>query len=660
MAVEGLTQKDLIASLGATGKLTPKQAEELLKAWVEILQRELEVGEKVQVPELGVFSTETTTGAIEGDKVVLPEVDVVYEPAASLVKAVVQAQKDHPELFVAVSEDDTEEEEDEITAAVDQAKAVKESENVAAAAEAEAALPDVPRRESFIEFLDLGSVRVEKEVLELVPLELAQKLGAVPIELEEGVLTVAMTNPDDFDIIQSMRKQTGLVIKPALATKDGINAILDQYTGFASEVQDLVAAGDFISKKDVQAAANEEVGVDDDSAPTAHIVFSILKRAVKEKASDIHIEPYERRVVVRFRLDGILVQKVELPKEVQQAITARFKILANLKIDEQRLPQDGRFSVNIERRRIDFRFSTIPIVFGEKIVMRILDKSVGILALEDTGIIDRNYEVLTRNMERSHGMILVTGPTGSGKTTTLYAVLGKLMKPDVNILTLEDPVEYQIEGINQSQVHHEIGYSFGTGMRAVVRQDPDIVMLGEIRDHETADMAVNAALTGHIVISTLHTNDSGGAFPRLIDMGVEPFLLTSSIHTVVAQRLARRVCQECKEEYKPDPGTLKEVKDIIDSMPPEGKKLAQKEGIHFYKGKGCDKCNGTGYKGRLTVTEVLDVNEAVQQLVLHRESNTRITEQSIKDGMMTMQMDGIMKVLRGFTSIEEVWRVSRE
>lgn len=515
-------------------------------------------------------------------------------------------------------------------------------------------------RASLIQYVDLSSTKVEPEILSLLPQKLARQLNAVPIELAAGVLTVAMIDPEDFDALQVVRRETGLTLKPVLASRDDLIAVLDQYTGFQAEVEEAISHSDIVSESDLAAAGDEDLDQTNDNAPTAKIVFSLLRRAVKERASDIHIEPYEKKLIVRFRIDGILTKRLELPKEVQGAITSRLKIMANLKIDEQRLPQDGRLSITVEKRQIDFRFSTIPCVNGEKVVMRILDKSVGIISLEEVGLSDHGFDVLKKNSKRSHGMILVTGPTGSGKTTSLYAVLGTLMNDEVNILTLEDPVEYRIESINQSQVHAEIGYSFAQGLRAVVRQDPDIVMLGEIRDGETASMAVQAALTGHIVLSTLHTNDAAGAFPRLTDMGIEPFLLTSSIHTIIGQRLTRKICQACKYEVKVLDVEMQEVQGHVKEMPAAVQADIASRELKFYMGKGCDVCSGKGYKGRLGVFEVLDVTEPIRELVLKRSSGAAITKQATSEGMVTMTQDGIVKALRGLTSLEEVWRVTRE
>lgn len=650
-----MTAAELAEGMSVATGINQKEADALLDAVTETIGRELSIGDEVAIDALGRFFTVKEPAHTEDGRITLPSIDVEFEPSRSLIRSVEEAIRANPELFKDELPDLPDEEE------APDPEPVGAAPVPAAEAPKEGAGERPLGRVSRIEFIDASSIRVDREILTLVPEHIAKKYNAVPIDLEEGVLTVAMTNPEDFDALQIIRKETGLAIKPNLTTREGVNFILDQYTGLQAEVEEAIEKSDIgISEQDIEAAQIDEGDGANDDAPTAHIVFSLLKRAVKEKASDIHIEPYEKKVVVRFREDGVLSEKVTLPKEIQSAVTARLKILANLKIDEQRLPQDGRFSLRIDRRQVDFRFSTIPVVYGEKIVMRILDKSVGIIALEEVGLIDHGYDVLSNNLRRSHGMILVTGPTGSGKTTSLYAVLGKMMTPEVNILTLEDPVEYRVESINQSQVHSEIGYSFASGLRAVVRQDPDIVMLGEIRDRETADMAIHAALTGHIVLSTLHTNDAAGAFPRLIDMEIEPFLITSSIHTVIAQRLARKICEECKEEVPMNEEALSEIKEEMEKMPKEEREKIDMDHLKFYHGKGCDACGGKGYKGRIGVFEVLNVTEPIRELVLKRSSGAVITEQAIKEGMVTMVQDGIIKATRGMTTIEEVWRVTRE
>ena len=628
---------------------------ETFNALIEVVGRALSEGEEVEVEGLGRFYTvkypaerhEEPPGS--GNLVItLPTVEPEFDPDPHFVATVLKG------LSAQQAEAGRESRAD-IPLVVAEVPKVPEVPEVPESAVVERPLG----RASHIGYIELGRLKIEREILTLIPQALARSTHAVVFSRTDNELSVAMTDPEDFDAIQLIRHETGLTVKPYLASKDDIFAALDQYVGFQAEVQQAIEASDFAIDPSSIESVSELERIDDD-APTAKIVFSLLKRAVKERASDIHIEPYEKKVIVRFRIDGVLQKRLELPKEAQLAVTSRLKILANLKIDEQRLPQDGRLAIVVDGRSVDFRFSTIPVVNGEKIVMRILDKAAGILSLEDVGMSGRGFETLKKNSERSHGMILVTGPTGSGKTTSLYAVLGRMMSDDVNILTLEDPVEYRIESINQSQVRSDIGYTFANGLRAVVRQDPDIVMLGEIRDGETASMAIQAALTGHIVLSTLHTNDAAGAFPRLIDMGIEPFLLTSSIHTVIAQRLTRKICSECRIPTTISTDEVKEVKALIAKMPDFERKESENGPMEFSVGKGCDVCGGKGYKGRVGVFEVLDVSEPIRDLVSKRASNSAITEQAVASGMLTMLQDGIIKALHGITTLEEVWRVTRE
>lgn len=672
-----MTSQDFYEAIAKLAGLSEAKATVIAQAVGDSIGQALKEGDPVRVEGWGYFYTEKSEPVeVEdppgsGRKVItLPEIEPVFDPDKEMVHKVMEGMKKHPELF---SNDREKEVEEEITHLLNPIASKKEDGNAAVPKEKEQKVPEKPEpeksekkerplsRASFIEYRDLTGLKIDPEVLKLIPEHMARQYGSAPIDLSEGVLTVAMIDPEDFDALQVIRKESGLRVKQVLVTRDDLNTVLDQYTGLQAEVQEAVAAGDFgISEEELVEASQENLLQDDENAPTVKIVNSLLKRAVKGKASDVHIEPYERKVVVRYRVDGVLQKQVELPKEVLPAVVARLKILASLKIDEQRLPQDGRFNLMIDKRQVDFRLSTIPCVYGEKVVLRILDKAVGIISLEDVGLTGHGFDVLTKNMERSHGMILVTGPTGSGKTTTLYAVLGKMMGEGVNILTLEDPVEYRIESINQSQVHSDIGYTFASGLRAAVRQDPDIVMLGEIRDQETADMAVHAALTGHIVLSTLHTNDAAGAFPRLIDMGVEPFLITSSVHTVIAQRLARLICPECKEKVEIPKEELAEVMEQVKAMPEAVREGINQKELAFYHGKGCEKCGGKGYKGRAGIFEVLDVTEPVRDLILKRSSNTDITRQAVEEGMVTMVQDGILKALMGKTTLQEVWRVTKE
>ncbi len=511
-----------------------------------------------------------------------------------------------------------------------------------------------------IEYADLSHVAIPKEILNLVPEHIARRFQSVPVKLDGNTLTVAMIDPQDIETIELIKRKTGYEVSPQLTTQDDINHVLDQYTGLQAEVQEAIDSADLRTDSQEAPQKATEVNFDDQEAPTSRVVYSLLKRAVREKASDIHIEPEEHEVSVRFRLDGVLHKKISLPKEIQAAVISRLKILANLKIDEQRVPQDGRIQLTIDKREIDFRISTIPLVTGEKIVLRILDKSVGILTLDQLGLRGESRKSLENGISKSHGMTLITGPTGSGKTTSLYAILGELINPGVNIVTLEDPVEYRMLGINQSQINTDVGYSFASGLRAILRQDPNIVMVGEIRDKETAEMGIQAALTGHIVLSTLHTNDAAGAIPRLIDMDVEAFLITSSINTVVAQRLARKTCESCKEKYQPSTAEIEMINNIIAEMPEETKKSTEKRNLDFYYGQGCDECNHTGYKGRIGIFEVLSVDDDLKAIILGNVSSETIRKKAIANGMITMIQDGILKALDGITTLEEVWRVTKE
>lgn len=512
---------------------------------------------------------------------------------------------------------------------------------------------------SQVAYTDLSKITVPKEILALLPEKLATKYKAVPISLENNQLTIAMADPEDIEAKEIIKKVTQKSILPKLSSVEDIGHILDQYSGLEGELSEAIKEGE----SEIEEIAPETMTVSEsvsDNAPAARIVTSLLRRAIRDKASDIHIEPSEKEITIRFRVDGILQKSAELPKEVQSAVTSRIKILANLKIDEQRLPQDGRFSINFDDRKIDFRISTLPTSCGEKIVMRVLDKASGILTVEQLGLRGKALDDLKKVLEKSNGMVLVTGPTGSGKTTTLYALIDKLYSEGINIVTLEDPIEYRMPGINQSQVNAEIDYSFASGLRSIVRQDPDIIMIGEIRDGETAEMAVHAALTGHVVLSTLHTNDSAGAAPRLIDMGVEPFLLTSSINAVIGQRLGRKICEDCKEEITLPEEELIKIKAEIEKMSETEKSQIKTNEYKFFHGKGCKVCNNTGYKGRVGLFEILVVSEKIKELILKKESSYKIEEQAISEGMITMLHDGLLKVLDGLTTIEEVWRTTKE
>lgn len=421
---------------------------------------------------------------------------------------------------------------------------------------------------NYISYEDLSKYTVPIKTLALIPEHVARYYQVVPLREEDNKLVVAMIDPEDREAIDFVKKKTGKELELRISTQADINHVLDQYTGVSGELKKIVETveEEEVEKpedKNVKAIKEEII----ENAPAAKIVQSLVKRAVREKASDIHIEPTEEQIIVRFRIDGVLHKVITLPIEILPSVVSRIKILSGMKIDETRLPQDGRFQAVIDQNEVDFRVSTFPTVNGEKVVSRILDKSVGILTLEQLGFRGSAFTILKENIIKSHGMILSTGPTGSGKTTTLYAVLQKLMKETVNIVTMEDPVEYRMPTINQGQVHSSIGFTFANGLRSILRQDPDVIMIGEIRDHETADMAVHSALTGHIVLSTLHTNDAPGAIPRFIDMGIEPFLINSSLNAVVGQRLCRKICENCKEAFEIDPANLNQAQEEMNKLP---------------------------------------------------------------------------------------------
>ena len=510
-----------------------------------------------------------------------------------------------------------------------------------------------------VSYIDLSKTTVPKRILNLLPEHIARHYQIVPITENENRLVVAMIDPEDREAIEFVKKKTGQELEIKICTQVDLNHVLEQYSAMPGELKKIVESAeeeeDFKpSETKEQKAKTEEIV---ETAPAAKIIQSVFKRAVREKASDIHIEPTEEQVIVRYRVDGILRQVITLPKELLAAITSRTKILSNMKIDETRLPQDGRFQTVIDGNEVDFRISTLPTVNGEKIVARILDKSTGILTLDRLGLRGTAYQTLDENIRKAHGMILVTGPTGSGKSTTLYAVIDKIKNVGVNIVTLEDPVEYRMATINQSQVHTQIGFTFASGLRSILRQDPDIIMIGEIRDYETADMAVHSALTGHIVLSTLHTNDAAGAIPRLIDMKIEPFLVNSSINCVVAQRLCRRICEACREPLEIEMGEKELTENELKNLPPKEKKPDK---LQFFHGKGCDNCSGTGYRGRIGIYEVFNLTNDIKEMVAKRASGTELGEQAIKNGMTTMKQDGVLKAAEGLTSLEEVWRVTKD
>jgi len=502
---------------------------------------------------------------------------------------------------------------------------------------------------------------ISPEVLKEIPEETASFYKIIPISKKGKALEVGMVYPEDLDAIEAIKflaRKKDLEIKIFLITPTDFKKSLEEYRAKREEIEKAIEE----LEKELKAEKYEkptvaELGRIVEEAPITKAVASILRYGIEGESSDIHIEPFKDRMRVRYRFLGRLYSSIFLPIKVHPAIVSRIKILSDLRIDETRIPQDGRFSIEYGGRKIDFRVSTFPTAMGEKVAIRILDPRVGLRKIEELGLSGRNFEVLQRAIKKPFGMILATGPTGSGKTTTLYAILQKLNQEGVNIVTLEDPVEYFIEGINQSQIRPEIGYTFATGLRHVLRQDPDIIMVGEIRDKETAELAVHAALTGHLVLSTLHTNNAIGVIPRLIDLGVSPFLIPYSLSIAIAQRLVRRLCDKCKKEVKP----TKEIRDLIlselERLPEiEKKKLKISQDFKIYEAVGCDECHMIGFSGRIGIFEVLEMTKNLEETILKEPSEAKLFEEAKRQGMITMRQDGILKVLKGETTIEEVLR----
>lgn len=510
---------------------------------------------------------------------------------------------------------------------------------------------------------DLLGRKVTLAVLKVIPLEFAEHYRLIAYALEENVLSVALLYGADLkaqEAVEFLAREKGYKIKYVLTTPTAYQSILKQYGSLGKEVKDAldIAAGKFDATTKEEDEGMEEVVKE---APVSKMVSVILKHAVEARASDIHIEPVFNETHIRYRIDGRLHTSLVLPKYIHTAIVSRIKVLSNLKIDETRLPQDGRIRLEIEGREIDFRVSTLPLYSYEKVVMRILDTAEGVPTLEGLGFDGKNLVAMKDNIDKPHGMFLVTGPTGSGKSTTLYAVLNILNAEGVNIVTLEDPVEYYLKGVNQSQVKPDIGYTFATGLRSILRQDPDIVMVGEIRDSETAELAIHAALTGHIVLSTLHTNDALGAVPRLIDMKIEPFLIASTLNIVVAQRLVRKICTHCREETKiPSPledEIIAELGMVKSALPP-GIKLVKP--LIFWRGKGCLRCNDIGYAGRSAIAESFNNDEELKTIIAEGAKYDKLKDAFHRQGMLTLKQDGILKALKGVTSIEEVLSATKE
>ncbi|WP_053364236.1 ATPase, T2SS/T4P/T4SS family [Bacillus sp. FJAT-27251] len=490
-----------------------------------------------------------------------------------------------------------------------------------------------------IPHISLYNYPFEVNLFSLVPREVAARNLVVPLRKEAEKLVVAMADPMDFFAIDDLRLSTGFQIEAVIATKDDIIRAINKYYSVDEEFDEL-------TESTKGGESDQQENLTDESSPIVKLVNQILLSAVTQKASDIHIDPQETKVVIRYRVDGLLRVERALPKNMQSVLTARIKIMSNLDITEHRVPQDGRIKMKVEYYPIDLRVSTLPTVYGEKIVMRILDLSNALTEIEKLSFNKVNLSRFISMIDKPNGIVLITGPTGSGKSSTLYAALNKLNSESVNIITVEDPVEYQLEGISQIQVNANVGMTFAAGLRAILRQDPDIVMVGEIRDRETAETAVRASLTGHLVLSTLHTNDAISSINRLIDMGVEPFLVATALTGVVAQRLVRRVCRDCGEAHIP---TAREV----DIFAKRGLKIDR-----ILRGKGCASCNMSGYKGRIAIQEVVVVNDEIRRLIMNGESVSKLRQIAVQNKTIFLIDDGLLKVKQGLTTTEEVLRVA--
>lgn len=537
-------------------------------------------------------------------------------------------------------------------------------------------------------FVDLFEIEISPDAINKISEDIAKRYNVIPFKMTESALEVAMKDPLDIQAINYLSKITERRIVPYYADPAAIEKSIDaQYrekiVGRVTEAIEEVAVE---APKEIEeqitdvAKAEEEIK----RAPVARIINMLLEFAVKLRASDIHIEPLDKRLRVRFRINGVLVDKITMPMTVHPAVVSRIKILSKLKIDEKRIPQDGRFLIKIKDKEVDLRVSTLPTIYGEKVVIRLLEQTGGVQKLETTGLRGSAFKTYVDALNITSGIILITGPTGSGKTLTLASSLSRINREGINIITLENPVEIRIEGVSQVQISPDAGLTFSSGLRSILRQDPDVLMVGEIRDEETANLAVQASLTGHLVFSTLHTNSAAGALPRLLDMHIEPYLIASTINLVVAQRLPRKICRHCVESYIASPEVVRDIYKILDNLreidvvehskkycllEKEGKpckhreiekdEIPDKDQLVLFRGKGCEKCDNTGYNGRIGIFEVLKVTEKIGKLIMEARPAIVIENQAREDGMITMLQDGYLKALEGITTIEEVLRVSR-
>lgn len=500
-----------------------------------------------------------------------------------------------------------------------------------------------------LEYVDLDEYAVDRAAVRLIPGALCRRYNILPVGIIDGSILLAMADPGNVMALDDVRTMARMPVRPAVAAHDVLARAIDRFVRADGEIEDLQNV-----MEEEEAAASPDLdlsnlgNVADDDAPIVRYVNLVVTQAITDRASDIHIEPGEHALRVRYRIDGVLHEMQSSPKHLQQAVISRVKILSDLDIAERRKPQDGRMSVTHNGKKIDLRVATLPTVWGEKIVMRILDNSTARLDLRDLSFSDSNFEIYEESYKKPYGMILVTGPTGSGKSTTLYATLNAVSKPEINVITVEDPVEYRLEGINQVQVNPKAGLTFASALRSILRSDPDVVLLGEIRDHETAQIAIEAALTGHLVLSTLHTNDAPSAVTRLVEMGIEPFLVGSALDCVVAQRLARKLCDKCKEQYEPTDEELQSAR--FPWIPGEQKPV-------LWRPVGCSACSRTGYRGRLALHEVMPVGEGIERHAVAGSSSADIGATARAEGMKSLREDGWEKVVEGRTSVEEILRV---
>ena len=507
-------------------------------------------------------------------------------------------------------------------------------------------------------FINLKGKEIDKEILNLIPSPLAGAHQVVAFDKKDGDLLLAMTDPTDIQTIEFLHRKTGL--NPTV------------YITSPSELKDALRHYHAELKDEFSAISSKKSSIDGDlkkaaaELPIINIVTSILEHAVYENASDIHIEPEDKDVAIRYRIDGILKNVMTLPKNVQNGLTARIKILSNLKLDEHMIPQDGRFKITVSEEELAFRVSILPVYDGEKIVMRLLHEGAKPLTLDQLGFLESARAKVENAIKKPHGMILVTGPTGSGKTTTLYSLLGILNQPGVNISTVEDPIEYRVAGVNQSQINAKVGFTFASGLRALLRQDPNIIMVGEIRDQETAEISINAAMTGHLVLSTLHTNDAPTTLPRLTDMGVPPFLVAYTVNIIIAQRLVRKICPFCKKEYTLEGAALDElatafdIKKLSELFANNIKGFKKTSALSFSKGEGCNRCGQTGYKGRQGIYEVMEIDDGMIKKINERATADELKKYAREHGMFTMLEDALVKAKLGVTSLAEILRVTKE